>query len=1178
MPGLRLVDRYLLREMALPFLLAVIGFLVFILLLLLGQFSNLLVNRVLDPSALALLLLYKTPYFLVWAFPIATLFSIFLALGRLGHDREIIALQAAGLSPRRLIAPLIVVGLLLSGVTFWISDTLAPWGNREFLKLYLEQLYGGQRAPQIRDNAFFKGADDRFFYVRRYDPNANTLQDVLIYDFTGELALDAESDRLPKIITARTATWRGDVWQLQDGMLYAFDDAGRLRYSSRFEAMDIRVGGTIQKLVFEQRTPSELSLSELAERIRAFRAIGRAPDALLVEYHLKMAIPLACLVFALFGAPLSLLIGPRGRALGVILSVLLVLLYQGMLFWTAQILGNRGDLPPAVGAWLPNALFGLVGLLLFLRADRLGRLDLVERARRLLPLMLALGLTAALIVTNEEKGWAQAPSHSAPEGARSQVQSAPLELMAERLVIERNGQMLKAQGDVRVSYADGTIEAQALRLSVSPEAESKAEPRSNVWQLEAESVKFSLKQEGLRGQAGRLQAQLIEQDEKFSLQALTLVQSASVELPAGGLSAERITLQREGAETWTVEAQGRVRLQESQEKLIASANQLTIKLKLISDSETETERAWRVEAAWAERFVGELSFVNARGETHRLRYQGERAQLAFGEDSELKSLNLTRGEFTTCPCSATISQAAYSIRAERLFIWPKELLAALGITMRAFGTPIFWAPAYVAPLGDVRQRYPFLPELGQDARRGWFARWRIPFFAEEGLFGFLLLDVYTGSGEIGSGLDVNYKALPGSQGGRLSFYRLVGAEESLSLDWSERLQLDERTRLSLSLGLRTGLLAQQATKLLSQAVLSGSEAGWTWLVGLSREQHLLGPKPDPELLKKLSYRVLERLPELTLSHEPLDLRLGLLPLQLSLGLSFGRYREVPLEGPTHESSRFDGQAQLTLPTLSLISGMQLSANAGARLSLYERARREAFTASTRLRWQPFPNLSVSLAQLDRLVRGRSPFRFDQLAQEHRTTLQGQGRWGESSLQLSAGYDWGRGRFTPTRLSFSSHWELLNLRSQMQLAAALDLNVPALSRVTLQMALDGKLSLSGGYSFLRQRFDDLIVKLDLGEAFRAGLRFDPNALSLRRISAQTRWTLGDWTFDFGAEYDVPSGRFPALQLGLIKSFCHACWQVGLYVSGERIWLEARINAFPSAEVRYSPTDQSLSFGS
>ena len=252
--------------------------------------------------------------------------------------------------------------------------------NQIITELYL----GTGRSPQIRDNAFFKGPGERFFYVSRHDPQTDVLHDVLIYDKSGELSL-TEDDDFPKVVTADRAQWDGTVWHLQNGVLHALDGDGQLRYTSRFEAMDIQVGEAVRQLVLEQRTPQEMSLGELGERISAFRETGRSADALLVQYHAKIAIPVACLVFALFGAPLALLLGPRGRAFGVILGVLLVLLYQGLYFWTAQILGTRGDLPPVWGAWLPNVVFGVIGVVLTWRANHFGRLDVLERVRRVLP-------------------------------------------------------------------------------------------------------------------------------------------------------------------------------------------------------------------------------------------------------------------------------------------------------------------------------------------------------------------------------------------------------------------------------------------------------------------------------------------------------------------------------------------------------------------------------------------------------------------------------------------------------------------------------------------------------------------------------------------------------------------------------------------------------------------------
>jgi hypothetical protein len=85
--------------------------------------------------------------------------------------------------------------------------------------------------------------------------------------------------------------------------------------------------------------------------------------------------------------------------------------------------------------------------------------------------------------------------------------------------------------------------------------------------------------------------------------------------------------------------------------------------------------------------------------------------------------------------------------------------------------------------------------------------------------------------------------------------------------------------------------------------------------------------------------------------------------------------------------------------------------------------------------------------------------------------------------------------------------------------------------------------------------------------------------LIRLNLETSWQWGsDWEFSLKGEYDLPTQRVTALQLGVIKKFCHACWQVGLYSDSRRIWLQAQINAFPTAQVRYSPTDQRLSFGS
>ncbi len=1140
---LKIADRYLLKEMTIPFVLAILGFLIFFLLFLIGRFSQLLVDRIIPPSTLMLMLFYQLPNLLVLAFPVATLFAIFLALGRLGHDREIIALQASGISLRRLLVPLLLVGLFLSGIDFWIGDDLAPWGNRQYLRLYVEQIYGSRSTPHIQDNAFFKDDENRFFYVRHYNEKENVLEGVLIYDKSGQVNLP-DGGTFPKVIAAESAVWDGQIWQLRRGIIHTFDDQGNLTYKSRFETMDLNVGETIRTLIFEQRSPSEMSLRELAERIETFRRIGRPAESLIVDYHAKIAIPLASFIFALFGAPLSLLIGPRGRALGVILSVLLVLLYQGVFFWTAEIMGKRGDLPPALGVHLPNLLFGLMGLVLLWQANCLGRLDLVERVKRLLPLALA----------------ALAPLGAALTGvAQPASEPVPIELSADILTLSEGWKTITAEGHVQAYYREGTIEAQQLTLFRG---------EADRWRIEARSARFSHRE--ISGSAILLEAILIiQQDETITLEEITLEQSASIKFAGGRLSAESLSLKNREERAWDVEARSYVTLEQTAQKQTTQASFLRLRLR------QDSPGGWQAQDALVEDFQGETDFINSRGERHRLRYRGREAHLSFNEKNQVSLLDVKDGDFTTCPCEAPIPEAAYSIRAQRLFIRPDEVLVAFNLTLRAFGSPLFWAPAYLAPLTDVQQKYPFIPELGRDGQRGWFAKWRIPLFLDEQNFGYLLLDYYTRYGEVGSGLDLFYRALPGSRGGRFSFYRLVGREESLALDWSEALKLNEKTQLDLSAGLRTGLLAREATRLLSQLLLSGEEGEWSWQVGLSREQNLLGPEPDPEVLKRLSYRVLERLPELSLAQKPLAI--GGLPLRYSTGFDWGRYHEEALDGSSRESSRFDGRIQMNLEPLTPFMGIQLRAGSGYRLSLYEFTRRESWDVTAQAGWSPQSGLSLALEYLYRAVRGRSPFRFDELTTAHRATLRSS--WNLSqlgSLQLSTGYDFARGSFDPLSLNAAYRLGM----AQTSLGLTFDLNRPSLLKANMQGSTSSggwQLALSGGYDFTQARFDDLIAKLDLGGPLRAGLRFDPNQLALRRVNLQSNWSLGDWELDFGGEYDLGLGRFRALTVGIIKKFCQACWQIGLFVNQNQLFLQARINAFPTAEVSYSPTDQTLSFG-
>jgi hypothetical protein len=187
-----------------------------------------------------------------------------------------------------------------------------------------------------------------------------------------------------------------------------------------------------------------MGISELLSRVSQARANGQRASEYLVEIHLKLALPLAAVIFVLLAGSLSLAFLPRSRAVGIVLGLLLVAVYQGVLWWT-QTLGRRHAMDPALAAWLPDILFGGLGLLLFLRVDRLASRDVWSRVRAKIPFAI-LPLLALVFFSATARG------------------DAPVHIECDELYVSDDATLLRARGDARATFGASTLRADSLTL------------------------------------------------------------------------------------------------------------------------------------------------------------------------------------------------------------------------------------------------------------------------------------------------------------------------------------------------------------------------------------------------------------------------------------------------------------------------------------------------------------------------------------------------------------------------------------------------------------------------------------------------------------------------------------------------------------------------------------------
>ena len=89
-------------------------------------------------------------------------------------------------------------------------------------------------------------------------------------------------------------------------------------------------------------------------------------NLLRVERMLKLAIPVTCLIIALFGAPLATSSQRGGAAYGIAVSLATTILFLVLIQLTKAI-GGKGLMPPDIAAWVPNLACGLFALVLLAR-------------------------------------------------------------------------------------------------------------------------------------------------------------------------------------------------------------------------------------------------------------------------------------------------------------------------------------------------------------------------------------------------------------------------------------------------------------------------------------------------------------------------------------------------------------------------------------------------------------------------------------------------------------------------------------------------------------------------------------------------------------------------------------------------------------------------------------------
>ena len=343
------LSRYVLRETFWLYLLGVASFCLLLSIDFLTVWAQFLIEQEASLLVVAKLMLFKLPFFLHLSLPVAVVFAVLLATGRLAKDSELKAAYSLGAKPLALLKPLLLFGLSISVLTVINNGFLEPIADVRYDQL-VDSFFYTRPPAEVQTNVSYKNDAVGVYYASRVridEDNRN------LADLNGILIIRNDGTT----ISAPEGSWdsAAQTWTLQRAQILRPDKNSQ----------------TVSEVIlpFETDTSASTNLAKserltLTALIRQLESVARAGGEtreLAFNLHRRLADAFSALIFVLVSGTLGLHL--RGRSAGFGWTIVLLVVFWALWVLSGDLFEQR-VLSPFFAAWFTSLVVGAFGSLL----------------------------------------------------------------------------------------------------------------------------------------------------------------------------------------------------------------------------------------------------------------------------------------------------------------------------------------------------------------------------------------------------------------------------------------------------------------------------------------------------------------------------------------------------------------------------------------------------------------------------------------------------------------------------------------------------------------------------------------------------------------------------------------------------------------------------------------------
>ncbi|MBO4530483.1 MAG: LptF/LptG family permease [Paludibacteraceae bacterium] len=299
------------------------------------------------------------PYYANLFSPVFVFISVIFVTSKLADNSEIIAMFSSGISFHRLMRPYMISAAIIALLTFYLSSYVIPPANKE--RIDFQEVYVKKKKKDQAIKIRLWVTDTEVFSIDYYDKRGQSGRRASIDEFNGKT--------LKSRIIAHDVEWMGeDNWRLLDYTKREFD--GLYEHLTRGDTMNLKLNLIPDDFFVFAGMQEQMSTPELKKYIerQKSRGIGNIKD-FEIEYSRRFSFPFAAFILTIIGVSLSSKKIKGGMGINLGIGIALSLLYI-LFFSISSTFAVNGNFSPAMAVWLPNIIFGLIAVVLYVRAPK----------------------------------------------------------------------------------------------------------------------------------------------------------------------------------------------------------------------------------------------------------------------------------------------------------------------------------------------------------------------------------------------------------------------------------------------------------------------------------------------------------------------------------------------------------------------------------------------------------------------------------------------------------------------------------------------------------------------------------------------------------------------------------------------------------------------------------------